>query len=55
MLWKIKPIGIDKVSFSCYQLRKSGENIKYHPPVSIEKPFFKTHAPVSETGVVEEF
>jgi hypothetical protein len=25
---------------------KNGLHIKYHPPVSIEKPFSKTHAPV---------
>ena len=26
-------------------------HIKFHPPVSIEKPFSKTHAPVIGIGV----
>ena len=34
---------------------KNGLYIKSHPPVSIEKPFSKTHAPVFGIGVVEKF
>ena len=34
---------------------KNGLHIKYHPPVSIEKPFSKTHPPVFGIGVLEKF
>jgi len=34
---------------------KNGLHIKSHPPVSIEKPFSKTHAPVFGIGVLKKF
>jgi len=34
---------------------KNGLHIKSHPPVSIEKSFSKTHAPVFGIGVLEKF
>jgi hypothetical protein len=35
--------------------RKNRLHIKSQPHVSIEKPFSKTHAPVSGIGVLEKF
>ena len=34
---------------------KNGLHIKYHPPVSIEKPFSKTHAPEIGIEMLEKF
>jgi len=34
---------------------KNGLHIKSHPPVSIEKPFSKTHAPVFGLMLNENF
>jgi len=37
------------------KLEKSGYISNQPPPVSIEKPFSKTHAPVFGIGVLEKF
>ena len=35
--------------------KKNELHIKSHPPIPIEKPFSKTHAPAFAIGVLEKF